>query len=48
MSNLAEVLGYQQLMNIANELIAGIEKDKASREDWEKTYKDGLNILVCV
>ena len=40
--NLAEVLDDQQLANISNELIAGIEKDKASREDWEKTYKDGL------
>jgi len=44
-SNLAEVLDPQDLRNIANELIAGIEKDKASREDWEKTYKDGLEYL---
>ena len=36
-SNLAEVLDPQDLRNISNELIAGIEKDKASREDWEKT-----------
>ena len=43
--NLAEVLDDQQLANISNELIAGIEKDKASREDWEKTYKDGLEYL---
>jgi len=44
-SNLAEVLDPQELRNIANELIAGIEKDKSSREDWEKTYKDGLEYL---
>ncbi len=44
-SNLAEVLDPQDLRNIANELIAGIEKDKASRDDWEKTYKDGLEYL---
>ena len=44
-SNLAEVLDPQDLRNISNELIAGIEKDKASREDWEKTYKDGLEYL---
>ena len=44
-SNLAEVLDPQELRNIANELIAGIEKDKASRDDWEKTYKDGLEYL---
>mgnify|MGYP003625252435 FL=1 len=44
-SNLAEVLDDQELRVISNELIAGIEKDKASREDWEKTYKDGLEYL---
>ena len=44
-SNLAEVLDPQDLRVIANELIAGIEKDKASRDDWEKTYKDGLEYL---
>ncbi len=44
-SNLAEVLDQQDLRVIANELIAGIEKDKASRDDWEKTYKDGLEYL---
>ena len=44
-SNLAEVLDPQDLRNISNELISGIEKDKASREDWEKTYKDGLEYL---
>jgi hypothetical protein len=43
--NLAEVLDDQQLANISNELVAGIEKDKASREDWERTYKDGLEYL---
>ena len=44
-SNLAEVLDPHDLRVIANELIAGIEKDKASRDDWEKTYKDGLEYL---
>jgi hypothetical protein len=44
-SNLAEVLDDQELKVISNELIAGIEKDKASREDWEKTYQDGLEYL---
>tara|TARA_R100000664_G_scaffold33396_1_gene50395 strand:- start:695 stop:3166 length:2472 start_codon:yes stop_codon:yes gene_type:complete len=43
--NLAEILDNQQLNIIANELIAGIEKDKSSREDWEKTYTDGLEYL---
>ena len=43
--NLAEILDDQQLANISNELMSGIEKDKASREDWEKTYTDGLKYL---
>ena len=43
--NLAEVLDEGQLAKISNELVAGIEKDKASREDWESTYKDGLEYL---
>ena len=43
--NLAEVINSQDLRVIANELISGIEKDKSSREDWEKTYTDGLKYL---
>ena len=43
--NLAEVLDDQQLNVISNELMSGIQKDKSSREDWEKTYKDGLKYL---
>tara|TARA_R100000935_G_scaffold30160_1_gene50489 strand:+ start:1713 stop:4190 length:2478 start_codon:yes stop_codon:yes gene_type:complete len=43
--NLAEVIDSQDLRVIANELISGIEKDKSSREDWEKTYTDGLKYL---
>jgi hypothetical protein len=44
-SNLAEFLDDNQLNTISIELIAGIEKDKFSREDWEKTYTDGLKYL---
>jgi len=44
-SNLAEFLDDNQLNTISIELIAGIEKDKSSREDWEKTYTDGLKYL---
>jgi hypothetical protein len=43
--NLAEVLEDDVLGGIANELFAGIEKDKSSRKDWEKTYMDGLKYL---
>ncbi len=44
-SNLAEVISESELGRIANSLRDGIEKDKASREDWEKTYTDGLKYL---
>ena len=43
--NLAEVLDPGMLNSIANELRDGLEKDKSSREDWEKTYTDGLKYL---
>jgi len=44
-SNLAEVIDASDLRTISNELVAGIEKDKGSREDWESTYTDGLKYL---
>ena len=43
--NLAEVLDESTLNMIASDLLASIEKDKSSREDWEKTYMDGLKYL---
>ncbi len=43
--NLAEALEESELDKIASDLIAGIEADKSSREDWEKTYTDGLKYL---
>jgi hypothetical protein len=43
--NLAEVLEENELNIISSNLIAGIETDKSSREDWEKTYTDGLKYL---
>ena len=43
--NLAESMSEQDLNRIANELVDGIEKDKSSREDWERTYTDGLKYL---
>ena len=36
--NLAEVISDTELSNIHSELISGIENDKSSRKDWEKTY----------
>jgi len=43
--NLAEMLSESDLGRIANELVDGIDRDKSSREDWEKTYTDGLKYL---
>ena len=44
-SNLAEAIDESELNKIASDLVAGIEADKSSRADWEKTYKDGLKYL---
>ena len=43
--NLADMIDESELNQIANDLIAGVEKDKSSRQDWEKTYTDGLKYL---
>ena len=43
--NLAEVISPQELSTIYIELVGAIESDKSSREDWEKTYTDGLKYL---
>ena len=43
--NLAEVVSDDQLMQIYSELTQAIENDKSAREDWEKTYTDGLKYL---
>ena len=43
--NLAEVVSDSELDKIYIELTAAIENDKSAREDWEKTYTDGLKYL---
>ena len=43
--NLAEVISPQELSTIYIELVGAIESDKSSREDWERTYTDGLKYL---
>ena len=43
--NLADLLDENVLNRIASDLMASIEKDKSSRDDWEKTYTDGLKYL---
>ena len=44
-ANLAELIDPDELNKISSQLTEGIEKDKSSREDWEKTYQDGLKYL---
>ena len=43
--NLAEVIEEYELNRIASDLIGQIEDDLSSREEWEDTYKDGLEYL---
>ena len=43
--NLAEVLKDSELGIIANDLKESFEEDKASRKEWEDTYKKGLDLL---
>ena len=43
--NLAEVVSDSELDKIYIELTAAVENDKSAREDWEKTYTDGLKYL---
>jgi hypothetical protein len=43
--NLAEVVSPNELNKIYSELTSAIENDKSAREDWEKTYTDGLKYL---
>ncbi len=43
--NLAEGVSENELDKIYVELMSAIENDKSAREDWEKTYTDGLKYL---
>ena len=44
-SNLAEFMEEGDLNQISNDLIGNIDDDFASRQDWEDTYKRGLDFL---
>jgi hypothetical protein len=44
-TNLAELLSDDELSAIASDLIEKYEADKMSRQDWEKTYIEGLSML---
>lgn len=44
-ANLAEVLPEEVLSQISDNLMMLFEADKSSREQWEKMYSDGLELL---
>mgnify|MGYP003340324798 FL=1 len=44
-ANLAEFIDDSELQSIASDLIDDFESDKASRKEWEETYKSGLDLL---
>lgn len=46
--NLADAVDDMDLGRIASELVGRIEDDLASREEWEETYREGLNYLGIV
>lgn len=43
--NLAEKLPEDVLLTLASDLLEDVAADLQSRSDWEKTYKEGLNLL---
>tara|TARA_R110002020_G_scaffold78076_2_gene196556 strand:+ start:1069 stop:3465 length:2397 start_codon:yes stop_codon:yes gene_type:complete len=44
-ANLAEILDERVLMDIASELVDYYEDDKTGRDDWEDSYRNGLDLL---
>ena len=44
-ANLAETIEENELQNISSDLMGEYDSDKASREEWEKTYSQGLDLL---
>ena len=44
-ANLAEFMEEDLLEKLSSDLQKNFEDDKNSRADWEKTYKDGLDLL---
>ena len=43
--NIAEMMDDEDLAEIASDLISNFEDDKLSRQEWEDTYTDGLELL---
>ena len=44
-ANLAEDLDEEILSDIASDLVNAYEDDRSSRQEWENTYTDGLDLL---
>lgn len=44
-ANLAEFMDDSELQSIASDLMDDFDNDKASRKEWEETYKTGLDLL---
>ena len=44
-ANLAEVLDERELMKVADDLLGLYKDDRASRDDWEDAYVNGLELL---
>ena len=44
-ANLAEDLDEDTLSDIASDLVNAYEDDRSSRQEWENTYTDGLDLL---
>ena len=43
--NLAEILSDRELQRVASELLSEFDANKASRQQWEDTYANGLELL---
>ena len=44
-ANLAEFMDDSELQSLADDLLDDFDNDKASRKEWERVYKDGLDLL---
>jgi hypothetical protein len=44
-ANIAETIDDKALGQLASDLISEYDNDKASRKDWEDTYRNGLDLL---
>ena len=44
-ANLAQYIDEAELMRVSSDLVSEIEDDLSSRDDWEETYKRGINLL---